>query len=153
LDVRTNDDGDLVVTKGDQYDVREKADGGDAGAAAGHSDGTAAAARPVRNLGKPVDLSARYYEEVSVVSDAEGNRVARSGCPRIRARYTLAGSCAGGGLPPAVTPRVILLLDSVVAVALCSNAGFMRSCIFTRLFPHCTRCARTILWHRRAPTK
>lgn len=24
LDVRTNDDGDLVVTKGDQYDVREK---------------------------------------------------------------------------------------------------------------------------------
>ena len=25
LDVRTNDDGDLVVTKGDQYDVREAA--------------------------------------------------------------------------------------------------------------------------------
>jgi glutamine amidotransferase/cyclase len=24
LDVRTNDEGDLVVTKGDQYDVREK---------------------------------------------------------------------------------------------------------------------------------
>jgi len=29
LDVRTNDDGDLVVTKGDQYDVREAAQGGD----------------------------------------------------------------------------------------------------------------------------
>ena len=43
LDVRTNDAGDLVVTKGDQYDVRE------AGA--------------VRNLGKPVDLARRYYEE------------------------------------------------------------------------------------------
>ncbi len=43
LDVRTNDDGDLVVTKGDQYDVREK--------------GT------VRNLGMPVDLARRYYEE------------------------------------------------------------------------------------------
>ena len=27
LDVRTNDSGDLVVTKGDQYDVREKNDG------------------------------------------------------------------------------------------------------------------------------
>ena len=27
LDVRSNDDGDLVVTKGDQYDVREKEDG------------------------------------------------------------------------------------------------------------------------------
>ena len=44
LDVRSNDQGDLVVTKGDQYDVRE-----DAGA--------------VRNLGKPVELARRYYEE------------------------------------------------------------------------------------------
>ena len=43
LDVRANDQNDLVVTKGDQYDVREK----------GH----------VRNLGKPVDLAQRYYEE------------------------------------------------------------------------------------------
>ncbi len=43
LDVRTNDAGDLVVTKGDQYDVRE--------------------AGEVRNLGKPVDLASRYYEE------------------------------------------------------------------------------------------
>ena len=43
LDVRTNDQGDLVVTKGDQYDVRERGE--------------------VRNLGKPVDLARRYYEE------------------------------------------------------------------------------------------
>lgn len=43
LDVRANDAGDLVVTKGDQYDVREKESGGD-----------------VRNLGKPVALAARY---------------------------------------------------------------------------------------------
>lgn len=43
LDVRSNDDGDLVVTKGDQYDVREEGD--------------------VRNLGKPVELAKRYYEE------------------------------------------------------------------------------------------
>lgn len=43
LDVRTNDSGDLVVTKGDQYDVREEGQ--------------------VRNLGKPVDLARRYYEE------------------------------------------------------------------------------------------
>eukprot|EP00878_Enallax_costatus_P026793 GHUV01028792.1.p1 GENE.GHUV01028792.1~~GHUV01028792.1.p1 ORF type:complete len:424 (+),score=63.96 GHUV01028792.1:103-1374(+) len=46
LDVRSNDNGDLVVTKGDQYDVREKE--GD---------------RDVRNLGKPVDLAARYFAE------------------------------------------------------------------------------------------
>lgn len=45
LDVRSNDNGDLVVTKGDQYDVREKTEGGN-----------------VRNLGKPVELSRRYYE-------------------------------------------------------------------------------------------
>jgi imidazole glycerol-phosphate synthase len=43
LDVRANDRGDLVVTKGDQYDVRQ--------------DGN------VRNLGKPVDLASRYFEE------------------------------------------------------------------------------------------
>lgn len=43
LDVRSNDQGDLVVTKGDQYDVREKGD--------------------VRNLGKPVELARRYYQE------------------------------------------------------------------------------------------
>jgi glutamine amidotransferase/cyclase len=43
LDVRANDQGDLVVTKGDQYDVRE--------------------AGEVRNLGKPVSLAQRYYDE------------------------------------------------------------------------------------------
>lgn len=43
LDVRANDRGDLVVTKGDQYDVREKGE--------------------VRNLGKPVELARRYYQE------------------------------------------------------------------------------------------
>lgn len=46
LDVRANDQGDLVVTKGDQYDVREKSDD-----------------RSVRNLGKPVDLATRYYQD------------------------------------------------------------------------------------------
>ena len=43
LDVRANDNGDLVVTKGDQYDVRD--------------------AGEVRNLGKPVELANRYYNE------------------------------------------------------------------------------------------
>jgi glutamine amidotransferase/cyclase len=52
LDVRTNDHGDLVVTKGDQYDVRESAD---KDAVAGRGG--------VRNLGKPVGLAARYYDE------------------------------------------------------------------------------------------
>ena len=43
LDVRANDAGDLVVTKGDQYDVREEGE--------------------VRNLGAPVELAGRYYDE------------------------------------------------------------------------------------------
>ena len=43
LDVRSNDNGDLVVTKGDQYDVRDKGE--------------------VRNLGKPVELAHRYFSE------------------------------------------------------------------------------------------
>jgi len=43
LDVRANDQGDLVVTKGDQYDVREKG--------------------AVRNLGQPVALAERYYRD------------------------------------------------------------------------------------------
>ena len=47
LDVRANDAGDLIVTKGDQYDVRDK--------------GTAA--NDVRNLGLPVQLAGRYFVE------------------------------------------------------------------------------------------
>lgn len=48
LDVRSNDDGDLVVTKGDQYDVRER---------------NLSTNGRIRNLGKPVDMARRYYEQ------------------------------------------------------------------------------------------
>jgi imidazole glycerol-phosphate synthase len=51
LDVRANDQGDLVVTKGDQYDVRDR------------TNITANVAGAVRNLGKPVDLACRYFTE------------------------------------------------------------------------------------------
>ncbi|KAL8256540.1 hypothetical protein R6Q59_031607 [Mikania micrantha] len=55
LDVRTNDNGDLVVTKGDQYDVREQTKDNE-----------------VRNLGKPVELAGQYYidgaDEVSFLN-------------------------------------------------------------------------------------
>ncbi len=43
LDVRSNDAGKLVVTKGDQYDVRENGE--------------------VRDFGRPVDLAERYYRD------------------------------------------------------------------------------------------
>lgn len=52
LDVRANDDGDLVVTKGDQYDVREKVSS---------SDAAVRTAGAVRNLGKPVAHADKYY--------------------------------------------------------------------------------------------
>lgn len=45
LDVCLNDSGDLVVMKGDLYDVCEKDEGGD-----------------VRNLGKLVELAGKYFK-------------------------------------------------------------------------------------------
>jgi glutamine amidotransferase/cyclase len=69
MDVRANDDGDLVVTKGDQYDVRERpadvqtSGPADAATTAPGPPGGALTARTggaVRNLGKPVALAARY---------------------------------------------------------------------------------------------
>lgn len=50
--MRANDHGDLVVTKGDQYDVREN-----------EKEGVVSGRGGVRNLGKPVALAGRYYQE------------------------------------------------------------------------------------------
>ncbi|KAL9611969.1 MAG: hypothetical protein Q9167_003409 [Letrouitia subvulpina] len=49
LDVRSNDQGDLVVTKGDQYDVRDRTEHTSRGS--------------VRNLGKPVEMARKYYDQ------------------------------------------------------------------------------------------
>ncbi|KAG9304268.1 hypothetical protein G9A89_019830 [Geosiphon pyriformis] len=59
LDVRTNDQGDLVVTKGDQYDVRER------NIVAENKNGIIKnlEAGQIRNLGKPVELATRYFAE------------------------------------------------------------------------------------------
>lgn len=54
LDVRTNDDGDLVVTKGDQYNVREQQSS---------SSKISENSNQVRNLGKPVELATKYYNQ------------------------------------------------------------------------------------------
>ncbi|KAF8846319.1 hypothetical protein BDN67DRAFT_940054 [Paxillus ammoniavirescens] len=58
MDVRANDEGDLVVTKGDQYDVREKADPSNLTST---DTATLKTAGAVRNLGKPVALADKYY--------------------------------------------------------------------------------------------
>jgi glutamine amidotransferase/cyclase len=60
MDVRANDEGDLVVTKGDQYDVREKA-APSASLTESPTTIKAQTAGAVRNLGKPVSLAAKYY--------------------------------------------------------------------------------------------
>jgi imidazole glycerol-phosphate synthase len=78
MDVRANDDGDLVVTKGDQYDVREKvlpaptitssSEMNDLTNPSATTQTTSSSLLPtktagaVRNLGKPVALAARYAD-------------------------------------------------------------------------------------------
>eukprot|EP01013_Petalomonas_cantuscygni_P036578 TRINITY_DN6696_c0_g1_i1.p1 TRINITY_DN6696_c0_g1~~TRINITY_DN6696_c0_g1_i1.p1 ORF type:complete len:644 (+),score=157.88 TRINITY_DN6696_c0_g1_i1:87-2018(+) len=120
LDVRENDAGDLVVTKGDQYDVRERA---------GPAVGTPAVVSPssesseggqeagargaVRNFGRPVDLAARYYTEgadeicflnitafrTHVLSDAPMLDVVRAASER-----AFVPLCVGGGIRGYDTP-------------------------------------------------
>ena len=75
LDVRANDAGDLVVTKGDQYDVRESeptpspvtstssTTNNDSSTPPSLDAPATPAPRDVRNLGKPVDLARRYFAE------------------------------------------------------------------------------------------
>ncbi|EUC53805.1 imidazole glycerol phosphate synthase subunit hisH [Rhizoctonia solani AG-3 Rhs1AP] len=62
MDVRANDQGDLVVTKGDQYDVREKETGPQTQVDSGSSSRPSSPTRAVRNLGKPVALARAYYD-------------------------------------------------------------------------------------------
>lgn len=109
LDVRTNDAGDLVVTKGDQYDVRE-ADPTSAPATGGPS---TSGTREVRNLGKPVDLAKRYFaegaDEVTFL-----NITSFRSCPlhdqpmlevvRKAAETVFVPLCIGGGIRDTVDP-------------------------------------------------
>lgn len=96
LDVRSNDAGDLVVTKGDQYDVREKDEG------AG-----------VRNLGKPVELAQRYYmngaDEVCFLNITSFRSSALQDQPMLDVVRASAGTVfvpltVGGGIKDTVDP-------------------------------------------------
>ncbi|KAH6917502.1 imidazoleglycerol phosphate synthase [Coprinopsis sp. MPI-PUGE-AT-0042] len=104
MDVRANDQGDLVVTKGDQYDVREKAPSAATAAATGGA---------VRNLGKPVDLAQKYYESgadelcllnitsfrQSPLTDQPMLAVVRAAAERVFVPLTI-----GGGIKDTVDP-------------------------------------------------
>ncbi|KDQ63468.1 hypothetical protein JAAARDRAFT_29487 [Jaapia argillacea MUCL 33604] len=61
MDVRANDEGDLVVTKGDQYDVREKTVPTSSSSTPTDVSIQAKTAGAVRNLGKPVSLASQYF--------------------------------------------------------------------------------------------
>jgi glutamine amidotransferase/cyclase len=89
LDVRENDHGDLVVTKGDQYDVREKTEGAE-----------------VRNLGKPVELARRYSEdgadEVTFlnITSFRGDVIDAPICQclQLTSEHVFVPLCIGGGI-------------------------------------------------------
>lgn len=96
LDVRTNDQGDLVVTKGDQYDVREKSNGGD-----------------VRNLGKPVEMAEKYYrqgaDEVTFLNITSFRNSPIKDQPMLEVLRRAAKTCfvpltVGGGIKDVVDP-------------------------------------------------
>lgn len=106
LDVRTNDTGDLVVTKGDQYDVREKG-----------------SERGVRNLGKPVDMAKKYYEqgadEVTFLNITSFRDLPLKDLPmleilRLTSQTVFVPLTIGGGIRDAVDPldgRKVSALD------------------------------------------
>lgn len=96
LDVRTNDQGDLVVTKGDQYDVREKSDDNN-----------------VRNLGKPVEMAERYYlqgaDEVTFLNITSFRNSPVKDAPMLDVLRLAAKTCfvpltVGGGIKDVVDP-------------------------------------------------
>lgn len=98
LDVRTNDDGDLVVTKGDQYDVREKSADGDSN---------------VRNLGKPVEMAEKYYlqgaDEVTFLNITSFRNSPLKDLPMLDVLRLSAKTCfvpltVGGGIKDTVDP-------------------------------------------------
>ncbi|PWN25678.1 putative HIS7-glutamine amidotransferase/cyclase [Jaminaea rosea] len=104
LDVRSNDAGDLVVTKGESYDVREKATTSGASSSSGGD---------VRNLGKPVDLALRYYlsgaDEVTFLNITSFRSSALRDQPMLRMTELAAASIfvpltIGGGIKDTVDP-------------------------------------------------
>ncbi|WPK26601.1 hypothetical protein PUMCH_003959 [Australozyma saopauloensis] len=127
LDVRSNDAGDLVVTKGDQYDVREKSDDG---------------ANEVRNLGKPVELATKYYrqgaDEVtflnitsfreSPIKDLPMLEVLRKAAEKIFVPLTVGGGIkdlvdpVSGELYPAVTVADLYFRSGADKVSIGSDA-------------------------------
>lgn len=115
LDVRSNDNGDIVVTKGDQYDVREKSDD-----------------KAVRNFGKPVQVAASYYEDGadeitflnitsfrdSPLKDQPMLQVLRETCKSVFVPLTI-----GGGIRDTLDPSTNTLVPALEVAHLYFRSG------------------------------
>ena len=117
LDVRANDKGDLVVTKGDQYDVREKSTAG----------------RDVRNLGLPVELAGRYFsegaDEVSFLNITGFRDFPLGDMPMLQVRSSLDVLCNSFLLVGTMSRQV--MLSSGGFPDCCQNREYMAYCVPT----------------------
>lgn len=118
LDVRTNDDGDLVVTKGDQYNVRESKEG--------------ELSNIVRNLGKPVQLANRYYEqgadEITFLNITSFRNSPLKDLPMLHvlreaAKTIFVPLTVGGGIKDMVDPETNSIVPAVKVAELYFRSG------------------------------
>ncbi|CAK9442291.1 uncharacterized protein LODBEIA_P60340 [Lodderomyces beijingensis] len=122
LDVRTNDDGDLVVTKGDQYNVREST----------ASSTTSTESTRVRNLGKPVELATRYYlqgaDEITFLNITSFRNSPLEDLPMLQVLQKAAETIfvpltVGGGIKDMVDPKTNQLVPAVQVADLYFRSG------------------------------
>lgn len=114
LDVRSNDNGDLVVTKGDQYDVREKSDSS------------------VRNLGKPVELATKYYkqgaDEITFLNITSFRNSPLEDLPMLEvlkqaAKTIFVPLTVGGGIKDMTDPKTGNIIPAVKVASLYFQSG------------------------------
>lgn len=117
LDVRTNDQGDIVVTKGDQYNVREK---------------TVDGAEAVRNLGKPVQVAEKYYkqgaDEVTFLNITSFRNSPLKDLPmleilRLTSKTVFVPLTIGGGIKDTVDPSTGELVPALEVATLYFRSG------------------------------
>lgn len=117
LDVRANDQGDLVVTKGDQYNVRQPGDDG---------------SNNVRNLGKPVELATRYFyqgaDEVTFLNITSFRDSPLEDLPmlevlRLAAKNIFVPLTVGGGIKDMTDPKTGKLVPAVEVADLYFRSG------------------------------
>ena len=133
LDVRSNDDGDLVVTKGDQYDVREKPSS--ATSTSTSTNGTTSTnsnTGHVRNLGKPVEVAQRYYhqgaDEITFLNITSFRSLPLTDLPmleilRLASESIFIPLTVGGGIKDTLDPVTNKLVSAVEIANLYFRSG------------------------------